>query len=100
MRHSKEDIYLHTKALLVKMFEIEEDQISAGSHLYDDLDIDSIDAVDLMVELKNYTGARIEQEDFREVRTMQDVVDTVSGILNAAPSAASDQITTPKSSVA
>ena len=82
MSHSKEDIYRHTRALLVEMFEIDESSISPESHLYDDLDIDSIDAVDLMVELKNFTGAKIEQEDFREVRTMQDVVDTVHGIVN------------------
>lgn len=87
MAHSKEEIHLHTKALLVKMFEIEEDKITPEAHLYDDLDIDSIDAVDLMVELKNYTGAKIEQDDFREVRTMQDVVDTVHGIVNAEQAA-------------
>lgn len=87
MKYSKEDIYNHTKSLLVEMFEIEPDQIHADSNLYQDLDIDSIDAVDLMVELKNFTGAKIEQEDFREVRTMQDIVDTVNTLVNTGHAA-------------
>jgi len=82
MSHSEEEIYLHTKSLMAELFEIEEDKISMQSNLYEDLDIDSIDAVDLMVELKNFTGIKIEQEAFREVRTMEDVVRIVHGIMN------------------
>ncbi|MBX2867281.1 MAG: acyl carrier protein [Acidiferrobacterales bacterium] len=82
MSHSEEEIYRHTKTLMVELFEIEEDKISMQSNLYEDLDIDSIDAVDLMVELKNLTGVKIEQEAFREVKTMEDVVRTVHGIMN------------------
>ncbi len=82
MNHTEEEIYRHTKALMVELFEIEEDKITMQSNLYEDLDIDSIDAVDLMVELKNFTGVKIEQEAFREVRTMEDVVQTVYGIMN------------------
>ncbi|MDB4576305.1 acyl carrier protein, partial [bacterium] len=45
--------------------------------LRDDLDIDSIDAVDLMVELKSFTEKKLAVDDFREVRTISDIVDAV-----------------------
>jgi len=82
MNHTEQELYNHIKTLMVELFEIEEDNINMQSNLYDDLDIDSIDAVDLMVELKNFTGIKIEQGAFREVRTMEDVVKTVYGIVH------------------
>ena len=82
MHHTEQEIFDHTKSLMVDLFEIEEGKISMDAHLADDLDIDSIDAVDLMVELKNFTGVKIDQEAFREVRTMQDVVRVVHNIVS------------------
>ena len=82
MSHSKEEIFDHTKSLMVELFEVEESTINLKSNLYEDLDIDSIDAVDLMVELKNFTGIKIEQEAFREVKTMEDVVRVVHSMVN------------------
>ena len=49
--------------------------------MYTDLDIDSIDAVDLAVKLKQLTGKRLEPEVFKTVRTVQDVVDALTGLL-------------------
>jgi len=82
MSHSEEEIFDHTKSLMVELFEVEESKINLQSNLYEDLDIDSIDAVDLMVELKNFTGIKIEQEAFREVKTMEDIVRVVHSMLN------------------
>ena len=48
-----------------------------NANLSEDLDIDSIDAVDLMVRLRDITGKRINPEDFKNAHTIQDVVDTV-----------------------
>jgi acyl carrier protein len=63
------------------MFELDKAQITLESNLYSDLDIDSIDAVDLAVKLKQLTGKRLEPEVFKSVRTVQDVVDALSGLL-------------------
>ncbi len=79
---TKEDIYLKVASVLEELFEIEPDQISANANLYEDLDIDSIDAVDLVVELKNITGKKMQPDDFKSVRTVQDVVDAVFSLLN------------------
>lgn len=68
---------------MVDLFEIEERAISPNANLYEDLDIDSIDAVDLMVKLKEFTGKKIQPDDFKHVRTVNDVVEAVYSMLNA-----------------
>ncbi|MBV1915858.1 MAG: acyl carrier protein [Pseudomonadales bacterium] len=64
------------------LFETDPADITLEATLYEDLDIDSIDAVDLVIELKKITGKRIEPDDFKEVRTVQDVVEQVDKLLN------------------
>lgn len=74
---NKEDIYQEVNGLLVKLFELSPEQITPQSRLYEDLDLDSIDAVDMVVHLQKRTGKKIKPEDFKTVRTVQDVVDAV-----------------------
>lgn len=69
---------------MVELFEAEPNKIKPESKLYEDLDIDSIDAVDLIVKLKEITGKKLQPSDFKEVRTVQDVVDAVYRLLNEA----------------
>lgn len=79
---NQEEIYQKITSVLEDLFEIDPRQVSLESHLYTDLDIDSIDAVDLVVELKKITGKKIKPDDFKSVRTVQDVVDAVVKLLN------------------
>ncbi len=60
--------------LLADMFELDKSALNAQSNLYADLDIDSIDAVDLAVKLKQLTGKRLQPEVFKTIRTIGDVV--------------------------
>lgn len=78
---SREEIYRHVVGLMSDMFELDPSVMSEDAQLYDDLDIDSIDAVDLIVELKSYTGRKVSPEDFKNVRTVGDVVSAVEGLL-------------------
>ena len=78
---TKEDIYPWVVNILHEMFELDRTNITLQANLYTDLDIDSIDAVDLAVKLKQLTGKRLEPEVFKSVRTVQDVVDALSGLL-------------------
>jgi acyl carrier protein len=78
----RNDIYKMISDILVTMFEIDEDDISMDAHLYEDMDLDSIDAVDLVVKLREITGKKIDPEDFKQVRTVKDVVDAVEKITN------------------
>lgn len=88
MSHTKEDIYQHIRNVLVEQFEIEADSVTHDALLQEDLDIDSIDAVDLMIELKTLTGKKIALEDFREVKSISDVVDAVSRVIEENKQAA------------
>ena len=81
----KQDIYQEIRVLLVKLFELDEDDIKPESRLYEDLDLDSIDAVDLIVHLQKTTGRKIKPEMFKSVRTVQDVVDAIGQLLESEP---------------
>ncbi|TWI66326.1 acyl carrier protein [Pseudoduganella lurida] len=70
--------------LLADMFELDAATLTPQSNLYQDLDIDSIDAVDLAVKLKQLTGKRLAPEVFKTIRTIGDVVDALSGMTEPA----------------
>lgn len=74
---TKEQLFEQIKRILVERFEVEESSISMDAKLYEDLEIDSIDAVDLLVYVKELTGKKIPPEQFKEVRTIENVVDTI-----------------------
>jgi acyl carrier protein len=78
---NKQEIYSWVVDILNEMFELDKGRITLDANLYSDLDIDSIDAVDLAVKLKQLTGKRLEPEVFKSVRTVQNVVDALSGLL-------------------
>ncbi len=68
------------KNLLVKEFDIEPDAISPDARLAEDLDIDSIDAIDMIVRLKEITGKKVPPERFKEVRTVGDIVEVLDSL--------------------
>ncbi|MBR9755317.1 acyl carrier protein [Cobetia sp. 4B] len=78
---SRAEIYAHVRSTLIELFEIDAADIHPEALLYEDLDIDSIDAVDLVVELKKFTGRRIEANDFKSVRSLDDVVTAVEQLM-------------------
>ena len=80
---SREQIFSELQRELVALFELPPEQITPKARLYDDLDLDSIDAVDLAVRLQDLTKKRIKPEQFKAVRTVEDVVDAVEQMLRA-----------------
>jgi acyl carrier protein len=65
------------KVILEEMFEVEPADVVSEAALYDDLDIDSIDAVDLIARLTELTGIKVQPEQFKSVRTVGDVISTI-----------------------
>jgi acyl carrier protein len=82
---TKEEIFAFIKRTFVEDFEIDAQAISLEADLAGDLDIDSIDAVDLMVSLKNYTGKKLAPEVLKQVRTVGDIVDAVLDLVSDFP---------------
>jgi acyl carrier protein len=78
---SQDDILTRLRADLEELFEIPADRITLDARLYEDLDLDSIDAVDLIVKLGELTGRKIKPEAFKSVRTVGDVVVCVEATL-------------------
>lgn len=63
-------------------FGIERGKLVREAQLYQDLEIDSIDAIDLMVRLQKMIGKRMQPEAFKSVRTIGDVVDVIEKLVN------------------
>ena len=80
---SREEILDYLRDTLVELFELKPEQIVPDANLYTDLDIDSIDAVDLIVQLKPLLGGNLKPEAFKAVRSVQDVVDVVYGMMHS-----------------
>lgn len=74
----QEEIFEILKSSLIELFEINEDKITLSTLIYEDLQIDSIDAIDLIDHIKRKTGHRLMPEDFKSVRTLEDIVKAVA----------------------
>ena len=77
---NRDELFVWVADLLAEMFELDRDALTPESNLYTDLDIDSIDAVDLAVKLKQMTGKRLQPEVFKTIRTIDDVVGALAGL--------------------
>lgn len=78
---TRQDINDKLKEILVEDFEIDEDKISPEANLFVDLELDSIDAVDLAVKLQYFTDKKIAPENFKQIKTVDDVVNAIEELL-------------------
>jgi acyl carrier protein len=77
-----EQILAMVTTILVNEFEIDQGDIVPSTNIYEDLDIDSIDVVDLVVRLRAETGRSIEPENFKQVRTIGDLIEVLHKLIN------------------
>ncbi|EXT83951.1 phosphopantetheine attachment site family protein [Acinetobacter baumannii 25307_4] len=77
---SQEQVLTKLREWMEDLFEIEQETVQLDSNLYSDLDVDSIDAVDLVVKIKELTGKQVKPEDFKNVRTVLDVVTVIQNM--------------------
>lgn len=78
---SREELLSTLTEILVEDFEIDANDVALETHLYEELELDSIDAVDLVVKLSELTGKKINPDAFKRVRTVGDVVDELEALL-------------------
>lgn len=79
---NEQEVFNRIVQVLEDLFEVDPQKVTPEARLYEDLDIDSIDAVDLVVELKKITGKKMQPNDFKAVRSVKDVTEVVSRLLN------------------
>jgi acyl carrier protein len=80
---TRDDLFLKIREILASEFEIEPEKVNPESKLYDDLDLDSIDAVDLVVKMKEYVPGKIDPVLFKNARTVQDLVEVLHPLLSS-----------------
>ncbi len=85
---SRDDLHRQLAEFLETLFEIAPERVTAETRLVEDLDLDSIDVVDLLVKLREVTGRRVKPEEFKTVRTVGDVLDALEKLM------ATDAVTT------
>ena len=80
-KYTREQIFEKLKTILVDDFELTPEKVVLEANLFEDLELDSIDAVDLAVKLQEITEKKISPENFKQIRTVEDVVVAVEGLL-------------------
>ena len=78
---TKEQIEAKLKEIFVSDFEIDEAKIVPSANIFEDLEFDSIDAVDLAVRLQQFTNKKISPEEFKQIRTVEDVVNAIYDLI-------------------
>ena len=80
-----QDVFQILKDTLVEQFELDPAKITPDARLAEDLDLDSIDAVDMIIKLQEMTGRKVSPEDFKGVKTVADVQRIIEKMLAEAP---------------
>jgi acyl carrier protein len=74
---TQQEILERVTAILVESFDLDPELVQPTAHLVDELDLDSIDAIDLVVGLEEETGLHVSEDELRKIRVVQDVVDLI-----------------------
>lgn len=78
---TNEEVFAKLKDILVKDFDIDESLVKPEALIADDLDLDSIDAVEMIVKIKPFINGKIEPEDFKAIKTVDDVVKLIQPMM-------------------
>ncbi|MDB4974885.1 MAG: acyl carrier protein [Myxococcaceae bacterium] len=78
---TRDEIIARIRNVLVTSFEIPEERVTLEARLMDDLELDSIDAIDMAVQIQEMTDVRVEEDELRKLRTVGDTVDLVAALL-------------------
>ena len=82
---TREKILAQLQQILSDNFELDTARVTPEANLYEDLDLDSIDAVDLIIHVQDLIGTKISPEQFKSARTVNDVIDVVCSLLSDTP---------------
>ncbi len=78
---TRADIFDKVSRTMVEMFELDSKSVTMEARLFEDLDLDSIDAIDLAAKMQEFTGKRLTEDELRKIRAVADVVDVLEKML-------------------
>lgn len=84
---TQDQILLQVQSLMSELFGLPAERVTLEAHLVNDLDLDSLDAIDMAVKLQEMTGYRVDEGAVKSIRTVADVVQLVQTILARQPAA-------------
>jgi len=79
---NKEAVFNKIADVLAADFECDRAKLVPEARLFEDLDLDSIDAVDLIVRIQQETGIKVVADDFKSIRTLGDVADVICRLMS------------------
>ena len=77
MAASREEIYERVKEVLSEQLGIEEAEVTEEANFQEDLDADSLDLVELIMELEDQFGVKIPDEEAQGIKTVNQAVDYI-----------------------
>lgn len=78
---TRSEIFAELKSTLIEQFEVEPMAVRPEARLFEDLELDSIDAIDMAVKVQSMTGERVEERTLRALRTVGDLVELIERTL-------------------
>ena len=75
---NKDELIKQINETLSQEFEIPLEKLTPKAHIIDDLELDSLDAVDMLVHLEDKTGITIDVEKMQEAKTLDDIYNLIS----------------------
>lgn len=87
---TREEVFDRVRSTMQELFEVEADAIKPETKLIEDLQLDSIDAIDLAARLEEITRHRLGEEELRTLRTVDDVVNLIHKAMSSAPAPAAE----------
>jgi acyl carrier protein len=79
---SKDEIFASIQGILEKDFECPREKLLPEARMFQDLDLDSIDAIDLMVKLQNMADVKVSRDAFKQIQTLWDIAEVVHKMLD------------------
>lgn len=80
--NDRDTIFAELRRILAESFELDPQSITLQSNLYEELQLDSIDAIDLIVSVQELIGRKVQPEQFKSARTVSDVVEIVHQLMH------------------
>ena len=82
---ARSDVVSKVNSVMMEMFELPEEKFKPEAHLFHDLGLDSLDAIDLMMRFQEQFGVRPSNNDLTNIRTLDDVHNMAMGLAIAPP---------------